>query len=127
MGRKTYKGLYKPKNPEKYVGDVSQIVYRSGWERKLMNRCDVDPNILKWGSEIHPIPYYSRVDKKQRRYFVDFFIKIRTKSGEIKTLMVEVKPNKETMPPTPPKNNHAKARQRYMNEMITYQRNCALR
>jgi hypothetical protein len=123
MGRKTYKGLYKPRNPEKYVGDVSQVVYRSGWERKLMLRCDSDPNILKWGSETMPIQYYSSVDGKTRRYFVDFFIQLKDRSGNVKSIMVEVKPHKETIPPVPPKRNTAKTKQRYVNEMMTYQRN----
>lgn len=123
MARKTYQGKYKPQNPEKYVGDVSQVIYRSGWERKLMLRCDTDPNILKWGSEIHPIPYYSSVDKKARRYFVDFFIKLKSKTGQVRNIMVEVKPHKETIPPVPPKINNTKRKQRYLKEMITYQRN----
>ena len=28
-----YKGRFTPKHPEKYVGDVKNIVYRSIWER----------------------------------------------------------------------------------------------
>jgi len=30
-----YKGKYTPKHPEKYIGDVKKIIYRSLWERKI--------------------------------------------------------------------------------------------
>ena len=123
MAKNVYQGFYTPLNPEKYVGDASQIVFRSSWERKLMVRCDTDPSILKWGSEIHPIPYYSTVDKKMRRYFVDFFMKVRKKDGTIETLMIEVKPNKERFPPKQPKRMTGKAKARFITETLTYQRN----
>ena len=47
----SYKGIYKPSNPKKYKGDQSNIIYRSLWERKFMNYCDLNENILEWGSE----------------------------------------------------------------------------
>ena len=34
--RKSYRGLFRPTNPKKYVGDTKQIVYRSLLERRFM-------------------------------------------------------------------------------------------
>lgn len=36
-----------PKNPEKYVGDVNNIISRSSWETKFMNWCDQNPAVIK--------------------------------------------------------------------------------
>lgn len=121
--RKTYKGFYTPLNPHKYVGDINQIVFRSLWERKFMLWCDQNPSVLKWGSEIHPIPYYSSYHKKVRRYFADFFVRMKNKDGGQEVLMIEIKPNKERYPPKAPKNKNAKAMQRYLSEGIEYQVN----
>ena len=71
---KTYKGYFKPKNPKKYKGDPTNIIYRSSWECKLMIRLDEDPNVISWGSEEIIIPYRSPIDNKIHRYFVDFIV-----------------------------------------------------
>jgi hypothetical protein len=38
----TYKGKFTPDNPNKYMGDASNIIYRSGWERRAMKYFDID-------------------------------------------------------------------------------------
>ena len=38
----SYKGIYRPSNPKKYKGDSKNIIYRSLWERKFMNYCDLN-------------------------------------------------------------------------------------
>ena len=43
----TYKGKFTPDNPSKYMGDVENIIYRSGWERRAMKYFDVNPGVLK--------------------------------------------------------------------------------
>ena len=48
--KKSYKGLYRPTNPKKYVGDVDKIVYRSLLERRFMVYCDDTSAIIKWAS-----------------------------------------------------------------------------
>ena len=58
----SYKGKFQPKNTQKYVGNPTNIVYRSLWERKFMIYCDTNENILEWGSEELAIPYRSPVD-----------------------------------------------------------------
>ena len=47
----TYKGKFKPKYPNKYQGDIKEIVYRSSWELKMMKYCDTSKSIVEWGSE----------------------------------------------------------------------------
>ena len=52
----SYKGIYRPSNPKKYKGDHRNIIYRSLWERKFMNYCDLNENVLEWASEEFWIP-----------------------------------------------------------------------
>ena len=75
------------------------IVYRSLWERKFMVFCDKNPNVIEWGSEEIVIPYRSPIDGRFHRYYVDFYIKITTKSNEVKKYLIEIKPKKQTIPP----------------------------
>lgn len=107
-----YSGLFKPRNPQKYIGDPNNIVYRSSWEVKVMSYLDLNDDILSWASEELTVPYKSPIDGKWHRYFPDFLVKMRTRDGQLKTLMLEVKPKKETTPPPKPKRiteNYVKA------------------
>lgn len=90
-------GIFKPKNPEKYIG--SQPIYRSMLELKAFRYLDNNSNVLNWSSESVVIPYISPADGKMHRYFVDLIAKLKTKDGNIKKLLIEVKPEKQTMPP----------------------------
>ena len=38
--KRPYSGKYKPLNPQKYKGNVSNIIYRSSWEKRFMIYCD---------------------------------------------------------------------------------------
>ena len=87
----TYKGKYIPKNPQKYKGNPSQIIYRSLWERKFMVYCDKNDKVIEWGSEEVIVPYRSPWDGKIHRYFPDFYIKIKESSGGVKKFIIEVK------------------------------------
>lgn len=95
----SYKGIYKVKNPLKYKGDFKNCVFRSLWERKFMKYCDDNKNVLFWSSEEVRIPYRSPLDGKIHYYFVDFWMKVKTKDGFTKTYLVEIKPEKQTKPP----------------------------
>lgn len=107
-----YKGRFKPKNPSKYRGDPTNIIYRSRWELKLLNYLDQNPDVEKYASEEFFIPYFSPIDEKYHRYFPDFWIK--KKSGEC--LIVEVKPYKQTNPPIKGK----KKEKTYLTELTQY-------
>jgi len=95
----TYKGKFKPKYPNKYKGDIKEIVYRSSWELKMMKYCDTTKSIVEWGSEELVIPYLSPWDNRYHRYFPDFYVKVRTKNGSLKKYIIEVKPKNQCTPP----------------------------
>lgn len=117
---KFYQGRYTPKNKEKYKGDPNNIIYRSSWEFRFMKYCDNNPNIIEWGSEEFFINYFDPTTNKVRRYFPDFFVKLKNKSGEIKKYIIEVKPKKQTVEPT--KNPKRKTKS-WINEVLTYEKN----
>lgn len=114
---KHYKqGIYTPKNPKKYRGDVNNIIFRSGWEEKVLEYLDDHPDVIEFSSEEVIIPYISPVDLKPHRYFVDFLVRVKTKDGKIKTYLLEVKPKAQTAEPKRPKRQTKK----YLNEVMTW-------
>jgi len=94
-----YKGKYIPINRKKYVGNSSQVIYRSLWERKLMVYCDRNEKVIEWGSEEVIVPYRSPWDGKMHRYFPDFYIKIKQGDGTYKKFIIEVKPKAQCKEP----------------------------
>ena len=117
-----YKSKYTPKNVKKYIGDPTKIVCRSMWERKMCKYLDSNKNIIRWGSEEVVIPYYSPVDRKVRRYFPDFIIKVHENDGSVKKYVVEVKPKRQTVPPV---ETPKKRKKTLINETLTYAKNVA--
>ena len=100
----SYKGKYRPENPRKYKGDPANIVYRSLWERKFMRYCDLNENVNQWQSEEFCIPYVSPIDNKINRYYPDFLVRYTDKFGKKRSMVIEVKPQKEVeMPEQNPK------------------------
>jgi len=118
---KTYKGRYSPKHPEKYKGDPTQIIYRSGWERRLMVYLDENKSVIQWSSEEIAIPYRSPLDNKIHRYFPDFYVKAVDKNGNITEQLLEVKPKKETREPVKKK----RITKQYITEVTTWGKNQA--
>jgi hypothetical protein len=92
-------GEFKPKNINKYRGSFP-VFYRSGLELKVMRWFDDNSNVISWGSESVVIPYYSPLDEKSHRYFVDFIVNLKSRDGSLKKLLIEVKPHKQTLKPT---------------------------
>jgi hypothetical protein len=113
---KTYKGKYKIRNESKYLGDPKNVIYRSGWERAVMMWCDDNPNVVSWVSEEIIIPYICETDKRPHRYFMDFMVKY--KDG--RTVLIEVKPHKETIKP---KTGQGRPRRQVLSETLTYIKN----
>jgi hypothetical protein len=111
-----YSGKYRPVNHKKYKGDPRAVFYRSLWELKFMKWCDNHDHILEWGSEEIVVPYRSPLDGKVHRYFVDFYAKVRNKSGTAKKYLIEVKPKKQTVEPKIPQ----RKTKRYLTEVTTY-------
>jgi hypothetical protein len=111
-----YKGYFRPKQPQKYRGNPSNIIYRSRWELKLMMHLDEHPDVVEWSSEEFFIPYRSPVDGKLHRYFPDFYVKKINKQGLIETAIIEVKPLAQTMEPK----KQPKPSRKYITEVMTY-------
>lgn len=109
-------GKFKPENPEKYRGDATNIVYRSGWEKRVMDWCDTNKNVIEWSSEEIIIPYRSPVDNRIHRYFVDFYVVMLDRQGNRQTMILEVKPKAQTQEPKPSK----RKTKRYINEVFTW-------
>lgn len=99
-----FQDFYVPKHPEKYKGDPTKIVFRSSWEHRFCVFLDNNPNVIEWASEEISIPYIKPTDInrsdlgaiKARKYFPDFYMKYRTKDGEIKIELIEIKPASQT-------------------------------
>jgi len=115
--RKRYKGKYKIKNPNKYLGNPTNIIYRSLMERRFMEWCDSNDKCYKWSSEEVVIPYISPIDNKQHRYFPDFLI--QTQKG---WFLIEVKPLTQSRPPKKlvVENLELKKKRRYIKSVQTW-------
>ena len=111
----SYKGKFTPKNPQKYAGDATNIIWRSTWERKVMDWLDQSESVVYWSSEELAIKYYNPVDNKIHRYFPDFIIKVKKKDGTVMTHVIEVKPEYQTKQPV-----RKRQTQKFINEYITY-------
>ncbi len=118
---KTYKGRFKPKNPSKYKGDPTNIIFRSLWERKLMVHLDENKSVIQWSSEEIAIPYRSPLDNRIHRYFPDFYVKGLDANGNITEMLIEVKPKKETVEPKKKK----RVTKQYITEVTTWGKNQA--
>ena len=116
-----HKSRYVPIRPEKYSGDVTNIICRSSWERRFAKWCDVNPSIVRWSSEETVIPYLCPTDNKLHRYFIDFKIKVQHKDGSTKTYLIEIKPLKQTAPPVFP----GRQTKKYLAESYGFMKNQA--
>lgn len=114
--RKYHQGKYKIKNRDKYLGDPDNIVYRSSWELKVLQWLDIHPDVISFSSEEIVIPYISPTDSKYHRYFPDFFVKIRSRDGSMRSMILEVKPHAQSIEPV----MKTKVTKRYINEVVTY-------
>ena len=112
---KYYQGIYNIKNPQKYKGDPTNIVYRSSWELKVLKYLDENPSVIWFASEEIAIPYVSPIDNKKHRYFPDFIVHVKQKDGTKKTFMWEIKPHKQTIMP-----EQKRKTKRFIQESATY-------
>lgn len=100
-------GIYTLSNPEKYKGNKKLVIYRSGWELKAMRFFDYNPSVVEWSSEETIVPYHNPLTGRTSRYFVDFNLTLKDKSGAIKKFLVEIKPAVQTLPPKPTRNTRS--------------------
>ncbi len=94
------KGRFTPRHPEKYKGNVNNIVYRSSWERSFMYFLDNNASIKEWGSETIAIPYRKPTTGRIHKYYPDFWVKYVDKNGKTIQEIIEIKPAKQTRQPT---------------------------
>ena len=106
-----YRGKYKVKVPDKYLGDPSKVTYRSSWEYEVFKFFEQSNKIVSWASEEIIIPYLDHKGQKHR-YFPDVYFE----HANGKKYLVEIKPLAQTRPPKTPKRKTS----RYINEVRNY-------
>ena len=111
-----YSGKFSPKNTNKYLGDPTNIWYRSLWERRVMVHLDENPSVIEWSNEEIVIPYLSPVDNRWHRYFPDFFVRVKNRQGIQEAMILEVKPASQSVAPK----RKSKVTQRYIREVVTW-------
>ncbi len=98
-------GRFVPKNPNKYAGDSTKIMFRSSWEIAAMKFFDSSNAVIKWGSEEVRIPYLKpfidpttgKSGFKPANYFPDFIVVYQNSQGMVKKEIIEIKPLKESL------------------------------
>ncbi len=110
LNQKSYKGIFNPVNKDKYIGKFP-INFKSGYELKFMQYCDLCENIKKWGYETHIIEYVDFLNKTSdnspiiRRYFTDFYVEYYNPiNNQIKKCLIEIKSSNQVKPPIRGKN-----------------------
>jgi hypothetical protein len=121
MAKKYSHGIYKPRDRAKYVGTRNPR-YLSSWELRFFRWCDNNPRVIKWGSETLAIPYKSPITGKVHKYLVDNIVHLRETDGTVGRYLIEIKPKKQTKPPTKHGN---KKKTTILYEAHTYTINCA--
>jgi len=92
---------YEVQRPEKYVGDLDNVIYRSSWEKDAFVFCDTNPNVLRWSSEEIVIPYAKPAANggvRPAKYYPDLYMEYRNKDGQLCKDLIEIKPSRQTKP-----------------------------
>jgi hypothetical protein len=80
-----------------------------------MKWLDENPSVIWWASEELIIKYRSPLDQKIHRYFPDFIVRLKQKNGTESTVVIEIKPQKQTVKPV-----QKRKTKRYLQEAATY-------
>lgn len=96
MSLKYSQGIYKLKNPEKYLG-TNLPKYRSSWEYTFMSFCDNNPAIQEWANESVKIPYRDPLTGKATVYVPDFLISYIDKAQKKHVELIEIKPSNQML------------------------------
>jgi hypothetical protein len=123
LNSKYNQGKFTLNNPEKYIGNPSDIVYRSSWELAFCHYLDNNESIIKWSCE-QPIITYQDLRNKVHRYYPDFYYeKLSNDVNGMVKVIVEIKPKTELYPPAKPKRETAKALENYEYAVRTHIKN----
>lgn len=117
MSLKFSQGIYKIKNPEKYVG-AGVPKYRSSWEHTFMMFCDNNPSIQQWASESIKIPYRDPLTGKNTVYIPDFFIVYLDRNMKKHAELIEIKPANQMLKERVGKNPYNQAQ--YIKNMAKW-------
>ena len=117
-------GKYTPQNPDKYIGNVTNIVFRSSWEYAFCVYLDKNDKIIKWACE-QPVITYQDLRGKIHRYYPDFYYQIKRNgdANDFEQVIVEIKPSSELNPPKRPKKDTAKSLENYEYAVRTHIKN----
>jgi len=117
-------GFYHPQNPHKYIGDPTNIKFRSSWEYAFCTFLDMNEKIIKWSCE-QPVITYQDLRNKVHRYFPDFYYEILRNGDpqDYKKVIVELKPESELLPPKKPINESGKSLENYEYAVRTHIKN----
>lgn len=103
------------------MGNPHNVVFRSSYEYRAFQWCDLTENIIEWGSEEFFIYYISPKDNRRHRYYPDLFIKIKNSEGNVTKYVCEIKPARQTIPPK----QKSRVTKNFINESIRYSVNNA--
>jgi len=117
MSLKFSQGVYKLKNPEKYMGSKLPL-YRSSWEFAFCSFCDNNPSIQEWVSEGVKIPYRDPLTGKQTVYVPDFLITYIDKHMKKHVELIEIKPANQMLKEKVGKNPYNQAQ--YVKNMAKW-------
>ena len=117
MSLKFSQGIYKIKNPEKYMG-TAMPKYRSSWELTFMNFCDNNPSVQQWSSESVKIPYRDPLTGKATVYIPDFLISYVDKNMKKHVELIEIKPANQMLKERVGKNPYNQAQ--YVKNMAKW-------
>lgn len=117
MSLKFSQGVFKPKNPDKYIGNKLPM-YRSSWEYTFMLFCDNNPAVEGWASECVKIPYRDPLTGKNTVYVPDFLIKYIDKNMKKHVELVEIKPANQMLKEKVGKNTYNQAQ--YVKNMAKW-------
>src|ERR1035437_3842838 len=115
---RTMQGYYNVTNKDKYIGDFTQVIYRSSWECSFLRWCDMSPSVVRFSSEPLSIPYKDPTGKLEecfkyhlnpndirnqptKNYHIDFYVEVN-KTDHIEKWFIEIKPQNKLKKPIPP-------------------------
>lgn len=124
FNNKYKQGFYNLQNPSKYIGDPTNVVFRSSWEYAFCTYLDMNEKIIKWACE-QPIITYSDLRGKVHRYYPDFYYEmcVDDDPNKFKRIIVEIKPASELSPPIKPINGSSKKLVSYEYAVRTHIKN----
>lgn len=109
MRSKHKEGYYQVMNPNKYLGDLTKVIFRSSYEETFFRELDLDPAVICWVAEPpeFKIKYYHPIKKRWASYFPDAMCVKMHGDKKIKCL-IEIKPKSKLKMPVKTKTTDSK-------------------